>query len=235
MSGEKEWYNLKYRQANYFGLRQRVFRPYVRSLLAYIGLKPGSTLLDLGCGQGFFSSLFHQQGLNVCGLDLSETGIRSARQACAARGIAFMVANAHNLPFLNSFDCIFTRACSLYNQKDFPFLGAITDELISYLNDGGVFVFAYNTRFDSSVRSDTWTYHTLSDFDAHFARYPQAEKFVVNRLDMQLMGKWAFNPFVTRLNVALSRRFGFGVEFICIVRSRINGSEAPTTKGKQSQ
>lgn len=197
-----------------------LFRSFVSSVVSLSGLKAGSSILDVGCGQGFFSYLLHRHGLKVYGIDISETGIEVAQNLYGALGINFVVGDVRTIPLAMKYDCVFTRACSLYNIKDFPMSPAITDGLLGYVKDDGVFIFAYNTKLNPMQKSKSWMYHTLSDVERHFSRYPMVKIYVVNRLDMLLIGKYAFNSLFTRLNVFMSKTLGLGVEFICVVRKR---------------
>lgn len=52
----------------------------VEWMIRYLGLKPGDSLLDLGCGPGLYSRQFSAYGLKVTGVDLSENSLRYARQ-----------------------------------------------------------------------------------------------------------------------------------------------------------
>ncbi|MBZ9610273.1 23S rRNA (guanine(745)-N(1))-methyltransferase [Rheinheimera maricola] len=72
-------------------------------------LKPlgANTLLDLGCGEGYYTALLKQAlpQLRLFGVDISKTAIKFA--AKSHRDIAFSVASAYQLPFAdNSFDAI---------------------------------------------------------------------------------------------------------------------------------
>src|SRR5438128_8491305 len=42
-------------------------------------LPPRSRILDNGCGNGYFTRALHEEGFDVCGLDLAESGIFHAR------------------------------------------------------------------------------------------------------------------------------------------------------------
>jgi ubiquinone/menaquinone biosynthesis C-methylase UbiE len=69
------------------------------NLLRLMELKKGQTVLDLACGQGFFTREFFKQANNVIGVDASKTLIEIAQKNSPA-GIAFHVANADALPFI---------------------------------------------------------------------------------------------------------------------------------------
>src|SRR5207249_8437557 len=86
-------YDVKYRDANYFRYRRGLYAPYVSTLVRACGLPAGSSVLDVGCGQGFFSYLFHAHGMRVTGVDVSETGIQTAERLYGRRGITFAVAD----------------------------------------------------------------------------------------------------------------------------------------------
>ena len=73
-------------------------------------IKPekGESLLDVGCGTGYFSFYFHRLGLKVTGLDSSEDMLDVARSKIEGkRGIEFISGEATRLPSPdNSFDIV---------------------------------------------------------------------------------------------------------------------------------
>jgi hypothetical protein len=50
-------YERNYQRPNFFGHRSWLYRPYIKALANKAGLKDKDRVLDLGCGQGFFTSL----------------------------------------------------------------------------------------------------------------------------------------------------------------------------------
>ena len=54
------------------------FTPHVIQLAGQ--LKPGTRVLDIGCGNGYLSGVFLKLGCNVTGIDLSQEGIAIARK-----------------------------------------------------------------------------------------------------------------------------------------------------------
>lgn len=73
--------------------------------LQLLNLKPNQTLLDVGCGTGYFSDLAHKQQINVTGIDASEAFIEQAKQRNSA--ITFSTGEMEELPFAdNSFDVV---------------------------------------------------------------------------------------------------------------------------------
>ena len=74
-------------------------------LLDLMQPKADTTLLDVGCGTGYFSRRFAEIGLNVTGLDPNQAVLAFARQQ--NEGINYLQANALALPFSSdSFDYV---------------------------------------------------------------------------------------------------------------------------------
>jgi len=71
----------------------------------FLGIKLGDKLLDIGCGSGLFSSLAHQKGADVTGIDASEFLIAEAKERDPA--IIFLNGEMEELPFSdNAFDIV---------------------------------------------------------------------------------------------------------------------------------
>jgi SAM-dependent methyltransferase len=212
-----DFYNQSYRRTNYFHYQNWLYEPYISSLVAFCGLKKGASVLDVGCGQGFFSHLFGKKGMRVHGIDISETGIREAQELYGHLGITFAVSDIQKAQFPEPFDCIFVRSCSLYNTPIFPTKREPTRKLLEHLKVGGTFVFAYNSNFSSKV-SPTWRYHTLEDVRRHFNGYPDVGIFFLNKITNYLLRTYSFTAFTTHVNVLLSKAFAVGGDVVCIVR-----------------
>ena len=74
--------------------------------------KSGLSILDIGCGAGFFSILLAEKGHNVTGIDLTESMIEEARKLGQETGSAasFLVMDAERLAFAdNMFDAVVSR------------------------------------------------------------------------------------------------------------------------------
>ncbi len=83
------------------GTRADFYRTYVigPALLTACGDVQGATVLDLGCGQGFFSRLLAQRGAKVLGVDISDRLIHHAlrREEQAPLGIEYRVLDARGI------------------------------------------------------------------------------------------------------------------------------------------
>lgn len=60
------------------------------ALRPWLRVKPGSSVLDVGCGVGRWSRRLAARGAHVTGVDLSPTMIAQARQRAAAEGLAYL-------------------------------------------------------------------------------------------------------------------------------------------------
>lgn len=73
--------------------------------LQFLKLKPHQTLLDVGCGTGYFSDLAYKQNIGVTGIDASNELIEQAKKRNSK--IEFSVGEMEELPFSdNSFDAV---------------------------------------------------------------------------------------------------------------------------------
>jgi SAM-dependent methyltransferase len=81
----------------------------VDGILEFTGLKPGATVLDVGCGPGRHSIELAERGYRVTGVDISETFIDLANAEAADRGLtnaSFVVGDARSLSFEGQFDLV---------------------------------------------------------------------------------------------------------------------------------
>lgn len=216
-SSMASFYNETYKRPNYFRYQSWLYEPYVSSLIAFSGLKKGASVLDIGCGQGFFSYLFSKQGMKVHGVDMSETGISVAQETYGKLGITFAVSDVETVRFQEKFDCIFVRSCSLYNTPTFPRNSDVTNNLLKHLKVGGTFIFAYNSNF-SSKESPSWRYHSFEEVRQHFVGYPGARIFFLNKFTTCLLHAHSFTSLASRVNVLLSKVSGVGGDLVCILQ-----------------
>ena len=82
MAWYKEWFGTRYYKLLYGHRDAEEARRWVNTILERTGLRPGDSLLDMGCGRGRHAACFAAQGLKVTGIDLSAESIAEARGNC---------------------------------------------------------------------------------------------------------------------------------------------------------
>lgn len=70
------------------------------NLLRIMDIRRGDMVLDLACGQGFFSQEFARKGAHVIGVDASQALISLAKNQNVSASVDFRVAKADSLPFI---------------------------------------------------------------------------------------------------------------------------------------
>jgi ubiquinone/menaquinone biosynthesis C-methylase UbiE len=110
------------------------FKALARQVAA--GLKPGSRVLEVAPGPGYFAIELARLGYRVDGLDISksfvEIAARNAREASVE--VAFRQGNASRMPFeIESFDFVFCRAAF----KNFADPVGALQEMYRVLKPGG--------------------------------------------------------------------------------------------------
>jgi len=167
--------------------KQQPWRTHVEcfTLMDLVGDPTGKTVLDVACGEGFYTRMLRQRGAaRVTGVDLSQGMIDLARtqESQHQLGIDYVVADAREFSQTEPFDL--TVAAYLLNYASTPDeLQAMCDGIARSLKPGGRFVtvnsnpaLAFPTApsyrkygFETSVQGDwnegapiKWTFH-LSD------------------------------------------------------------------------
>ena len=124
------------------------------NLLRVVDLKPTESLLELGCGQGYFLNLFSNVSKNLKGIDLGRELIKIARTK--NKDIDFIFANAENQSILKdkngSFDAI-TIILALQNMKN---LSAVVKNISRLMKDNGRAVIVLNHPAFRIPQSSSW-------------------------------------------------------------------------------
>lgn len=124
--------------------KQQPWRTYIEcfTLMELIGDLRGMAVLDVACGEGFYTRMIRQRGAaRVTGVDLSEGMIGLARNQEAQHqlGIEYVVADARKLPKTDQFD-LAVAAYLLNYAPSRDELRVMCDGIARSLKPGGRFV-----------------------------------------------------------------------------------------------
>lgn len=127
----------------------------------------GKSLLDLACGDGFYTRQFRHSGADpVTGIDLSPEAIAQAKaiEQRENAGIEYLVGDAMELELGRNYDVV-TAIHLLHYLKDEADIAAVLRAIYQTLEDGGRFItMIANPEFDLSK-------HDASDSKAKFGYY----------------------------------------------------------------
>lgn len=138
----------------------RVMLPTTQNLLDNVGVKPGDTCLDVGCGSGYICfELAKRVGEtgNITGLDMDSVKVELATQDANEKGIKnveFISGDINTIQFSQKFDVIYSR----FLLSHLPDAAQTIKIIATHLKPGGVF-----------IAEDV-------DFNGHFC-YPPSEVF----------------------------------------------------------
>ena len=110
------------------------------NLLRIVNLKPGESLLELGCGQGYFVEKFLENSTNITGVDIGKELINIAKNKFPKA--KFLVGNAEDPKILKGeqFDVV-TIILAIQNMKDH---GAVAKNLGRLVKENGRVVIVLN-------------------------------------------------------------------------------------------
>jgi toxoflavin synthase len=139
------------------------WRTHIESytLLETIGSVAGLSVLDVACGEGFYTRLLRLRGAGpITGVDLSDGMVALARRQEAAEplGIDYLVGDGRALPFREQFDLV-VAAYLLNYAPTRAELGAMCRGIAQALRPGGRFV-----TVNSSASLD---FHTAPSYRAY--------------------------------------------------------------------
>lgn len=143
------------------------WRHYVKTfrlgpLVPGLGRRP--RLLDIPCGDGFWTSVMARLGFDAQGIDLSPTGVAKAKERYPK--LTFQEGNAEaTLPVPErSFDVVFSRSITHLHYPDLttPRTLQMARNLMRYVNDNGQLLVSYYTKRDGGG-TERHHYHPVSD------------------------------------------------------------------------
>lgn len=147
-------------------------KSFIKSLIKKYNIKPGSKVLDIGCGTGKYSSLFNKFGMYQLGIDLSDVAIDKARKLFPECN--FQVGNVLELNLNDKYDVIYVSGLSLFNTSDLNTLKSFLDSLLIFLKKDGIIIFVKTSSLTNmpSKRKSRIDY-TIKSFEDFFVESPK--------------------------------------------------------------
>lgn len=124
------------------------------NLLRVLSLKKGEKILDLACGQGYFSREFARAGATVVGADIAPELITYAKEHTKEKNVSYVVSSADNLSFAKEkeFDLV---VCVLALQNIENLAGTCA-EVRRVLKPGGRFILVVNHPAFRVLKRSSW-------------------------------------------------------------------------------
>ncbi len=124
--------------------KQQPWRVHVEAftLMSLIGDPTGKTVIDIACGEGFYTRMIRQRGAaKVTGVDLSQKmiGLAQAREAQQRLGIDYIVGDGRDLEVTADYD-LAVAAYFLNYARDPAELNAMCSGVARCLKPGGRFL-----------------------------------------------------------------------------------------------
>lgn len=108
------------------------------ALLAERGVRPGASILDVGCGTGTVALLLAGAGYRVTGVDVSAAMLERAAAKDAGGAVTWKEADARSLSLGTTFDAIVTVADALNHLETLEEWGAAFASCHAHLRPGGI-------------------------------------------------------------------------------------------------
>jgi SAM-dependent methyltransferase len=175
-------------------------KSFIKSIILKYSLPRDSRLLDIGCGTGWYSHLFHEQGFDAIAIDLSKTGLQKGLKHYNS-DIGFIQCDAFNLPFKTKFDIIFCFWPFIY-VKEFSHMKYIFRYFLDYLKIGGIFIFMVHSDLSGNISADGITFnYKLNQIRAIFEELEEGkiigDIYATNRQLFPFFGKYALSRSAT--------------------------------------
>ena len=209
---EQEWraYDTYYSEETlakpYFYHHEPREKRFLGALMAKFGIAPGQEILDIGCGNGFYSRMFADKGLKVTGVDRSEKAIEFCEKQHGAR-CHWICDDAFSLDLEERFDYAFCFWFMYFNAfEDLNQAAAEARRLMRYVRPGGKLFFLWHSDL-TAVRLPPERFsvmnYTLPQLKRLFLDYDNQAYAVDSSANLcRVLGRLAFNRYVTRLSCA---------------------------------
>lgn len=159
----QSYYDEFYATDNFRYYPEKITKKFFRGIFSKCNIHPPGRILDVGCGTGYYCSIFHEMGFEPVGIDFSNTAIEKAKEKHPH--LEFQVADALNLPFEHSsFDVILSYGCSVVSTHDLRKIHDYIRHLMRFIKPGGWLLLIGGSNLTGKrLTTSTWLCHTWED------------------------------------------------------------------------
>lgn len=158
---EAKWYD-KMLEENDDTYQSKVILP---NIVRIVDPKPGDVVVELGCGQGFFSRVLAKSGAKVIGIDIGKELIqiaetRADKDGISSKNISFYTASADNAKVVadRSVDTVIV-ILALQNMKNLP---GVISEMKRILKSDGRAVMVLNHPAFRVLKNSDWGFDDVT-------------------------------------------------------------------------
>jgi SAM-dependent methyltransferase len=201
-----EYYSDETLEHPYFYHHETREGAFLDSLISKYRIARGSKVIDMGCGNGFHANLFQKRGMRVTGVDMSDKAIGHCRSKYG-NGCEWLCGDAFDVHRDGQFDVGFCFWFMYFNAFDDPSkAGDAARKLMQPIKPGGRLFFIWHSDLTAiRLPPDRFSVmnYTIPQLKKFFADYP-VDAFAVDSpaITCQLLGKYSYNKYVTRLSCA---------------------------------
>jgi ubiquinone/menaquinone biosynthesis C-methylase UbiE len=164
---------------------------------SYLQPGPGEYILDVACGDGYYSRKMAARGARVAAIDLEPARIRNAKTYHNVPGVQYNLANAECLPFP---DHTFDKVVSVCALEHFNNPQAAINEMRRVLKPGGTLVLHVDSFSYREISPELREHHRVNYYVENFFRIDSLGKLLNNASFSVDQYKYAFNsPLTHRL------------------------------------
>lgn len=150
------------------------------NLLRAMAIKPGESVLDIACGNGFFSRAFAEAGAHVTASDIAPEQIDAAKKITAKGNITYSVSPAHKLPFVD--DHSIDKAVIVLAIQNISEVKEVFAECSRVLKRGGVLYIVMNHPAFRIPKVSSWGWDEASK-----KQYRRIDSYMSDRMDNIVM------------------------------------------------
>jgi len=179
---DSEFYHILYGQRD-----ENEATGFISSLVSELKLTAGMHILDLACGKGRHTRVFHRSGFNAFGVDLSPESIAYAKMN-SAEEIRFDVADMRNFRLNETFDVVANLFTSFGYFDSMEENLQVLNQVKKHLKPEGVFILDF---FNATcVKNDLVLEETIirEGINFHIRRSIQGDH-IVKAIDFEAEGK----------------------------------------------